>query len=457
MTSDFSNLFNKSFVLKTNSILGTLSASTENEYDLILTNPPYVLSGSSNLKEEIKKDGELENYFKISASGVEGLFMEWIVNALKNGGKAFVVIPDGILDRTADKTLRKFILDECFIDGLISLPKNTFFTTQKKTYILCITKKPKKKEVQKDPVFSYLVSEIGESRDVNRFDIDQNDLNEAVTLYSFFKGNKKGFTKINSDDRCKIVDFDYFPSNIEKDWIIDKLWTKEEKIKLGVIEVEKNIKLKDFPNLLKEISNNIKILQEEAVSITAKDKSDKNKTVTFKEFVISKIFDFPSIKGLTATFIQSNSGTIPVYGGRKEETAIGYIKENLAGVKYFENCLSWNREGSVGFVFWHKHKFTTNDHHRPLIVKPEYEKVIDLNYMRFIIQEILFSQGFSWSKTASKDKVEQLKIKIPVDKKGNIDLLAQKVISAKLQRIEQIKLTLHNELDKITGTNIAVD
>ena len=153
MTSDFSNLFNKSFVLKTNSILGTLSASTENEYDLILTNPPYVLSGSSNLKEEIKKDGELENYFKISASGVEGLFMEWIVNALKNGGKAFVVIPDGILDRTADKTLRKFILDECFIDGLISLPKNTFFTTQKKTYILCITKKPKKKEVQKTQCF----------------------------------------------------------------------------------------------------------------------------------------------------------------------------------------------------------------------------------------------------------------------------------------------------------------
>ncbi len=456
LTGDFSALFNKSFILKTKSILGTLSDPAKEEYDLILTNPPYVLSGSSNLKEEIKKNGELETYYKISASGVEGLFMEWIVNALKKGGKAFVVIPDGILDRTADKTLRKFILDECFIDGLISLPKNTFFTTQKKTYILSITKKLNKKEVQKDPVFSYLVSEIGESRDNNRFDIDQNDLNEAVTLYSFFKGNKKGFAKINTDDRCKIIDFNYFLSNIEKDWIVDKLWTKEEKVKLGVLEEEKSIKLEDFPNVLEEISNNIKTLQAEAVSITAKDKSDKNKPVIFKEFVISKIFDFPSIKGLTATFIQTNNGTIPVYGGRKEETPIGYIKDNLAGVKYFENCLSWNREGSVGFVFWHKHKFTTNDHHRPLTVKPEYEKVIDLNYMKFIIQEILFSQGFSWSKTASKDKVEQLTIKIPVDKKGNIDLLAQQVISAKLQRIEQIKLALHNELDKITGTNISV-
>lgn len=457
ITSDFSTLFNQSFVLKTNSILGTLSDPTENEYDLILTNPPYVLSGSSNLKEEIKKDGELETYYKISASGVEGLFMEWIVNALKKGGKAFVVIPDGILDRTADKTLRKFLLDECFVDSLISLPKNTFFTTQKKTYILGITKKTSKKQVQTDPVFTYIVSEIGESRDINRFDIDQNDLNEAVTLYGFFKGNKKGFTKINSDDRCKIVDFDYLKSNIEKDWIIDKLWSKEEKIKLGIIEEEKSIKLEDFPNLLEEISNNIKTLQAEAVSITAKDKSDKSKSTNFVEIEINKIFDFPSIKGLTASFIQSNNGDIPVYGGRKDESPIGFIKDNLPNVKYFDNCLSWNREGSVGFVFWHKHRFTTNDHHRPLIVKPEFEKVIDLNYMKFIIQEMLFSQGFSWSKTASKDKVEQLKIKIPVDKKGNYDLKAQQEISAKLQRIEQIKLTLHNELDKITGTNIAVD
>ena len=76
--------------------------------------------------------------------------------------------------------------------------------------------------------------------------------------------------------------------------------------------------------------------------------------------------------------------------------------------------------------------------------------------MRFIIQELLFSQGFSWSKTASKDKVEQLKIKVPIDKKGNYDLKSQQEISEKLQRIEQIKFTLHNELNKITGTNIAV-
>ena len=99
------------------------------------------MSGSSNLKEEIAKQAELKEYFNISAMGIEGLFMEWIVRALKPGGKAFIVVPDGIMNRSNDKKLRDFILDECMIDAVISLPINTFFTTNKKTYIVALTKK----------------------------------------------------------------------------------------------------------------------------------------------------------------------------------------------------------------------------------------------------------------------------------------------------------------------------
>jgi type I restriction-modification system DNA methylase subunit len=186
-TVEFGKIFNDSFNLKTNFILGTLRDPVVDEYDLILTNPPYVTSGSSNLKEEIQKDEELKKYYKINAIGIEGLFTEWIVRALKANAKAFIVVPDGIFNRQNDKNLREFLRQECFIDGIISLPLNTFFTTNKKTYILCITKKHKKSDIQTDPVFTYLVSEIGESRDVYRFNIDQNDLDEATTLYGFLK------------------------------------------------------------------------------------------------------------------------------------------------------------------------------------------------------------------------------------------------------------------------------
>ena len=253
MTQKFAQLFNDTFLLQTNSILGTLAKPIEDKFDLILTNPPYVMSGSSNLKEEIAKQDELKKYFSISAMGIEGLFMEWIVRALKPGGKAFVVVPDGIMNRSNDKKLRDFILEKCNIDAVISLPLNTFFTTNKKTYILALTKKTtvniggvETLEKQTTPVFTYLCSEIGESRDVNRFDIPQNDLENASDLFNMFKGAKTKFK--TPDKRCKIIDIDYFYNGSH--WSVDRWWSREEKIDLGVEDVIDSVTLEDYISMV---------------------------------------------------------------------------------------------------------------------------------------------------------------------------------------------------------------
>jgi type I restriction-modification system DNA methylase subunit len=451
ITAEFSDLFNNSFLLKTNSILGTLSEPEPNKYDLILTNPPYVTSGSSNLKEEIKKDGELVNYYKINAPGVEGLFMEWIVRSMKYGGKAFIVVPDGIIDRGDQKYLRQFLLDECFIDGIISLPENTFFTTKKKTYILCLTKKHNNAEKQIEPVFTYLVSEIGESRDVYRFDIFENDLTDASDYFNLFKGNKQGFSKINTNKRCKLIAISFFQDNVKSDWNIDKCWTNEDLLEFGLIRQKEEINFNDFPYLLDDLSLTLEELKEEFKNlffITNEEKFDK------KEYKLSTLFDFPSIKGLTKTFIKNNSGTIPVYGGRQDEIPIGYITDNLKDVKYFDNCLGWNREGSVGYVFYHQHKFTTNDHHRPLLIKDKFKNVLDPDYIKIVLQELLFKQGFRWSKTASKEKVQELKIELPVDEKGNISLEIQNRLSERARKIEEIKRKIKEKSNYLTNIKV---
>lgn len=253
MTQKFAQLFNDTFLLQTNSILGTLAKPIKDKFDLILTNPPYVMSGSSNLKEEISKQQELKDYFAISAMGIEGLFMEWIVRALKPNGKAFVVVPDGIMNRSNDKKLRNFILDNCYVDAVISLPLNTFFTTNKKTYILALTKKTPVNvggvatlERQTNPVFTYFCSEIGETRDVYRFDIEQNDLETASDLFNMFKGAKTKFK--TSDKRCKVVPIDDFYNGSH--WSVDRWWTREEKIELGIEEEEKAIDLTTYISML---------------------------------------------------------------------------------------------------------------------------------------------------------------------------------------------------------------
>ncbi len=412
LTEEFSRVFNESFVLKTNSILGTLSEPIENEYDLILTNPPYVTSGSSNLKEEIKKDGDLEKYFKINALGVEGLFMEWIVKALKPGGKAFVVIPDGILNRQHDKHLRKYILDECFIEGIISLPINTFFTTNKKTYILCITKKHEKELIQKEPIFTYLVSEIGETRDVNRFDIDQNDLQEAVTMFSFFKGNKNAFNSINKDPRCKIIDYSEFENSYTRSWIIDNYWSEKERIALGLLKADKIFDIPEFSMLIGEISTTLLDYQNELTELDEK----KNEKINFKLYRIPELFD-PKLGDpkYTKKYGELNKGEYPVYAASNNEPLT-----HISTYDYDGPHLTWARNGFAGYMKATDGKFSVNYDRGILIpINPK----INVEYVKFVLEPILRNIAIGRRDTAGKDEftklylsiIEEQEIPVPMD------------------------------------------
>ena len=178
-TKEIAKLFNDTFTLKKTN-LGTLENLEENKYNLILTNPPYVVNGSGDMKALATSTG----LYTCGGLGLEALFMEWIVKSLAEDGTALIVIPDGILANLANKKLREFILDKCSIEGIISLPINTFFGTPKKTYILAIKKKYSdelgKTKKQTNPVFTYICNSIGETLDIYRFPCDDNDFQTAV-------------------------------------------------------------------------------------------------------------------------------------------------------------------------------------------------------------------------------------------------------------------------------------
>ncbi|MCZ6819063.1 MAG: N-6 DNA methylase [Calditrichaeota bacterium] len=162
----FSATFNDTFKLFKDNLgtFGHIIDSEDEKYDFILSNPPYVTSGSSIIKEEIQKTPRTAKEYPINAMGLEGLSLEWIVKSLRKGGQAYVIIPDGILGRVGDKKLRNYILSECYLDAIVSLPERTFFSNNEHTYILAITKKNSPSDVQVRPVFTYLISEIGEKR-----------------------------------------------------------------------------------------------------------------------------------------------------------------------------------------------------------------------------------------------------------------------------------------------------
>jgi len=260
----FSDLYNSTFKLLSTTILGTLAKVEKDKYDLILTNPPYVTSGSKNYKDAIRKVETYRQFYEVNATGLEGLFLEWIIRSLKPARKAFVIVPDGILNRTTDEKLRGFIKDECIIDGIISLPVNAFYRNSKKTYILAITKKPHRTEQdrkafrQTEPVFTYLVSNIGETLDVDRFPIPENDLYEMIATFNQFKGAKNSYK--TTVKRCKIQPIEKF---VPRDmWSVNRWWTWDEKVELGIEKEGIVISFDDFKKKMTEVEKEIHELNE---------------------------------------------------------------------------------------------------------------------------------------------------------------------------------------------------
>ena len=457
MTRSFAELFNDTFLLQTNSILGTLAKPIKDKYDLILTNPPYVMSGSSNLKEEIAKDETLNRHFTISAMGIEGLFMEWIVRALKPGGKAFVVVPDGIMNRSNDKKLRDFILEQCNVDAIVSLPLNTFFTTNKKTYILAMTKKIPviingipSLEKQTSPVFAYLCSEIGETRDVYRFDIDQNDLENASDLFNMFKGAKAKFS--TEDKRCKIVGVDQLYE--ESHWCVDRWWSHDERIALGIEDEVKTIGLRDFRSMLVDIASAISELDEPLTEI----EDSETPIVEAKSFLITDLFTIERGKGkYTKAYTQKHPGEYNVFSGN----TFGEFAK-IDTYDYDIPCLTWAIDGLAGYMMIHDAPFSATNHRGVLVPKIEN---LDLNYVKYLLEPIFRelkkgregSNGENEYTSLPPFMIKKVTIDLPIDENGKLDLNAQKEISKKYLALEQYKQDIVAKLQALIDQKVTID
>ena len=162
-------------------------------------------SGSGSLKQAINDEG-LSGYYFATGRGTESLAIQWIVNNLKPGGQALVIVPDGLLKQDG---MLSWIKDRCNVEAIVSLPSRTFYATKRVTYILCLRCKSTWESQQKSAVILHLASEIGETRDARRFPTpESNDLAEMVGLFRQFKGMPNDF--VTDNERCIVLPFDVF-------------------------------------------------------------------------------------------------------------------------------------------------------------------------------------------------------------------------------------------------------
>ncbi len=96
-------------------------ASDAEAYSLILANPPF--AGS------LDYEGTAKDLLQVARTKkTELLFLSLFLRLLKPGGRAAVIVPDGVLfgSTKAHKELRRILVEDQKLDGIVSLPAGVF-------------------------------------------------------------------------------------------------------------------------------------------------------------------------------------------------------------------------------------------------------------------------------------------------------------------------------------------
>jgi type I restriction enzyme M protein len=109
--------FDHSPIVRRDGIGGSEDKWDEVQFDCIVENPPF--SGASQTPKRSLRVGKGDKYV---------LFLAAALRSLRQGGRAGVVLPSGILfgDTTAHIEVKKRLLAECDLQAVVTLPKGMF-------------------------------------------------------------------------------------------------------------------------------------------------------------------------------------------------------------------------------------------------------------------------------------------------------------------------------------------
>jgi type I restriction enzyme M protein len=151
---------------------------------IVLANPPF--KGSLD-REAV--DPKLLNI--VDSKKTELLFLGLIIKGLKLGGRAAVIIPDGVLfgNSNAHQTIRKKIIDDQKLEAVISMPSGVFKPyAGVSTAVLIFTKT---NSGGTDHVWFYNMTADGLSLDDKRNPIQDNDIPDILKRWDNQKAESK--------------------------------------------------------------------------------------------------------------------------------------------------------------------------------------------------------------------------------------------------------------------------
>lgn len=213
----------------------------------IIANPPF--KGSLN-QDTIAKNLSSE----VKTTKTELLFLALMIRILKTGGRACVIVPDGVLFGTsnAHKSIRMKLIDDQKLEAVISMPSGVFKPyAGVSTAVLIFTKT---NSGGTDKVWFYDMQNDGFTLNDNRTPIEENDIPDII------KSFKNRLDEDNTDRKAKhfFVDADEIRKNG-----YDLSINKYKEIEYEEVQYEAPSKiLADIKTLESEVQTSLEELEE---------------------------------------------------------------------------------------------------------------------------------------------------------------------------------------------------
>ena len=218
----------------------------EKPFDVIVSNPPY------SIKWIGKDDPTLINDERFAPAGVlppkskaDFAFILHSLYYLSSSGRAAIVTFPGIFYRSgAEKKIRKYLVENNFIDTIIALPANLFFGTSIAVNILILSKNKKDTKIQfidasgeefykkatnnnilEDKHIDKIVEIFGNKKEIKHIsrlvdieEIQKNDYNLSVSAYIEPKDTKEkiDIKKLNAEIKKTVAKIDILRDEIDK-------------------------------------------------------------------------------------------------------------------------------------------------------------------------------------------------------------------------------------------------
>ncbi len=120
------------------------------QFNYIVSNPPFKMN-FSDFRDDLDTKANNDRFFAgipnvpkkaVDKMAIYQLFLQHIIYSLKPSGKAAVVVPTGFITAQTGigKKIRKKLIDESMLAGVISMPSNIFATTSTNVSIVFIDK-----------------------------------------------------------------------------------------------------------------------------------------------------------------------------------------------------------------------------------------------------------------------------------------------------------------------------